>query len=310
MQVLVVGAGVVGLAVARAAALAGHEVIVAEAASGIGTGYPRATARSSMPGSTIRPARCAPITARAGGGCSTPTARRTACRIASAASSSSPPTKRARGWRRCTSRRRSTGSRASRSSTARRPASRARARLRRRDALAGDRHHRQPPLMLALRGDLEDHGGMIAFNSPIERLAAGGGWEVQFGGSDPQWLIRSMRWSIAPGSAPSARARDRRLSCRAGAAARPRQGQLFRLRGPAGVLAADLSGAGAGRARRARDARPRRPHALRAGRGMDRAGELRRRSRTRGGVLRAHPRLLAATAGRLAPAGLRRSGRS
>src|SRR5215470_4953851 len=38
MQVLVVGAGVVGLAVARAAALAGHEVIVAEKASAIGTG--------------------------------------------------------------------------------------------------------------------------------------------------------------------------------------------------------------------------------------------------------------------------------
>src|SRR5438874_12918554 len=38
MQVLVVGAGVVGLAIARAAALAGHEVIVAEAASAIGTG--------------------------------------------------------------------------------------------------------------------------------------------------------------------------------------------------------------------------------------------------------------------------------
>src|SRR5436190_4618906 len=38
MQVLVVGAGVVGLAVARAAALAGHEVIVAEAAHMIGTG--------------------------------------------------------------------------------------------------------------------------------------------------------------------------------------------------------------------------------------------------------------------------------
>jgi L-2-hydroxyglutarate oxidase LhgO len=37
MQVLVVGAGVVGLACARAAALAGHEVIVAEAADGIGT---------------------------------------------------------------------------------------------------------------------------------------------------------------------------------------------------------------------------------------------------------------------------------
>ena len=38
MQVLVAGAGVVGLAVARAAAIAGHDVVVAEAASGIGTG--------------------------------------------------------------------------------------------------------------------------------------------------------------------------------------------------------------------------------------------------------------------------------
>ena len=38
MQVLVVGAGVVGLAVARAAALAGHEVIVAEQTKGIGNG--------------------------------------------------------------------------------------------------------------------------------------------------------------------------------------------------------------------------------------------------------------------------------
>src|SRR5262245_16741366 len=38
MQVLVIGAGVVGLALARAAALAGHEVIVAEATGGIGNG--------------------------------------------------------------------------------------------------------------------------------------------------------------------------------------------------------------------------------------------------------------------------------
>src|SRR5438477_386080 len=38
MLVLVVGAGVLGLAIARAAALAGHEVIVAEAANAIGTG--------------------------------------------------------------------------------------------------------------------------------------------------------------------------------------------------------------------------------------------------------------------------------
>jgi L-2-hydroxyglutarate oxidase LhgO len=38
MQVLVVGAGVVGLAVARAAALKGHEVVIAEMTRGIGNG--------------------------------------------------------------------------------------------------------------------------------------------------------------------------------------------------------------------------------------------------------------------------------
>lgn len=38
MQILVVGAGVVGLAVARAAALKGHDVVVAEMTGGIGNG--------------------------------------------------------------------------------------------------------------------------------------------------------------------------------------------------------------------------------------------------------------------------------
>src|SRR5215212_1793271 len=38
MQVLVIGSGVIGLAVARAAALAGHDVVVAEAANAISTG--------------------------------------------------------------------------------------------------------------------------------------------------------------------------------------------------------------------------------------------------------------------------------
>src|SRR6188768_3950903 len=38
MQILVVGAGVVGLAVARQAAMQGHDVIVAEAANAVGTG--------------------------------------------------------------------------------------------------------------------------------------------------------------------------------------------------------------------------------------------------------------------------------
>jgi len=39
--------------------------------------------------------------------------------------------------------------------------------------------------MLALEGDLEDRGGMIAFNTPVERLTpAASGWEVRFGGAD------------------------------------------------------------------------------------------------------------------------------
>src|SRR5208283_5846274 len=38
MQVLVIGAGVVGLAVARATARRGHDVIVAEATGGVGNG--------------------------------------------------------------------------------------------------------------------------------------------------------------------------------------------------------------------------------------------------------------------------------
>src|ERR1051326_8041916 len=40
MQILVVGAGVIGLAVARQAALRGHEVIVAETTGGIAHGIP------------------------------------------------------------------------------------------------------------------------------------------------------------------------------------------------------------------------------------------------------------------------------
>jgi L-2-hydroxyglutarate oxidase LhgO len=43
--------------------------------------------------------------------------------------------------------------------------------------------------MNALRGDLEDRGGVIAFNTPIEGVRpARGGWVVRFGGADPQEL--------------------------------------------------------------------------------------------------------------------------
>ena len=40
--------------------------------------------------------------------------------------------------------------------------------------------------MLSLQGDLEDRGGMIAFNTPVESLRqTADGWEVRFGGAEP-----------------------------------------------------------------------------------------------------------------------------
>src|SRR3984893_15570943 len=44
--------------------------------------------------------------------------------------------------------------------------------------------------MLALRGDLEDRGVMVAFASLIERLkpTSRGGWDAGLAGGEPQWL--------------------------------------------------------------------------------------------------------------------------
>jgi L-2-hydroxyglutarate oxidase LhgO len=44
-------------------------------------------------------------------------------------------------------------------------------------------------LMLALQGDLEDAGGVIAFRAPVERISKSGTqWKVQVGGSEPTEL--------------------------------------------------------------------------------------------------------------------------
>ena len=44
--------------------------------------------------------------------------------------------------------------------------------------------------MLALEGDLEDRGGMIAFNTPVEGLGhTAQGWEVRFGGAEAGTLM-------------------------------------------------------------------------------------------------------------------------
>ncbi|MBM1173548.1 NAD(P)/FAD-dependent oxidoreductase [Microvirga arabica] len=45
-------------------------------------------------------------------------------------------------------------------------------------------------LMLALQGDLEAAGGVIAFHTPVERIAQNGmGWSVQVGGTEPTKVV-------------------------------------------------------------------------------------------------------------------------
>ena len=64
--------------------------------------------------------------------------------------------------------------------------------------------------MLALQGDLEDRGGMIAFNTPVERLArTPEGFEVHFGGAEPGALtVDAVINSAGLGAQPIARATE------------------------------------------------------------------------------------------------------
>jgi L-2-hydroxyglutarate oxidase LhgO len=183
MQILVVGAGVVGLAVARAAALAGHEVIVAEQASGIGHGI---SSRNSevihagiyYPSGSLRAYHC-------------PRGRRML--YAYCASHGVP-------HRKCGKLIVATND----TEAARLDALLAQALANGCENMglidAAQAQRMEPALacigalnspetgiidshayMRALQGDLEDRGGMIAFNTRIEGLAhSPGGWQVRF----------------------------------------------------------------------------------------------------------------------------------
>ncbi len=192
MQVLVVGAGVVGLAVARAAALAGHDVVVAEATSGIGTGV------SSRNSEVIHAGLYYPTGSRRAYHC--PRGRRM---LYDFCDSHGVP------HRKC-------GKLVVATHAEERPRleavykqaqvngvegveiidAAAAKRLEPELACVAAMHSPETGIidshryMLALRGDFEDHGGMVAFGSPIERLkpARGGGWDAALGGSEPQWL--------------------------------------------------------------------------------------------------------------------------
>jgi L-2-hydroxyglutarate oxidase LhgO len=187
MQILVIGAGVVGLAAARACALAGHDVIVAEATPGIGNGV---SSRNSevvhggmyYPTGSLRAHHC-------------PRGRRL---LYAYCESHGVPHKRC-----------------GKLIVATNPAELAKIESIHKQGLTngvegleiiyGNAVNALEPalsciaavhspqtgivdshaFMLALQGDLEDRGGMIAFNTRVERLAHGAaGWDVTYVGAE------------------------------------------------------------------------------------------------------------------------------
>ena len=159
--------------------------------------------------------------------------------------------------------------------------------------------------MLALRGDAEEAGAAFAFHTPLLRARAGAGRiEIEAGGDAPMTLACNLLVNAAGLERARGRAQHRRHADRADPAGLSRQGQLFQLQRAGAVFAPDLSGAGARRARRASDARHGGTGAVRPRRRMGREHRLCGRSGPRRAVLSRDPALLADAAGRRADAEL------
>ncbi len=196
MQVLVVGAGVVGLAVARAAALAGADVVVAEAGTAIGTGI---SSRNSevihagiyYPTGSARARLCAPSRRLLYDYCVSHGVPHRKCGKLIVATREAElaalEALQAQGRRNGVE-----GLELIDAAAARRlePALVCAAALCSPETGIIDSH----AFMTALRGDLEDRGGSIALNTRIERLAPGKpGWKAGFGheplGHEPaEWV--------------------------------------------------------------------------------------------------------------------------
>ena len=187
MQVLVVGAGVVGLAAARALALRGHEVVVAEAAAAIGTGissrnsevvhggmyYPTGSLRAHhcVTGRRLLYAYCAAhgVAYRRCGKLIVATSDDERVRVEAI---------HAQGLANDVDGLELIDGGAAR---ALEPQLSCVAALVSRETGIVDSHG----YMLALRGDIEDRGGAIAFNTRVEAMTRHDGrWSVRFDGGD------------------------------------------------------------------------------------------------------------------------------
>jgi L-2-hydroxyglutarate oxidase LhgO len=187
MQILVIGAGVIGLAVARAAALAGHEVVVAEAANAIGTGI---SSRNSevihagmyYPTGSLRGRHCVRGRRMLYAYCASHGVPHRKCEKLIVATDAPEQVKvesiHAQGLRNEVE-----GLRLLSGAQARmlEPALSCTGALLSPETGIVDTH----AYMLALRGDLEDRGGRIALNTSVEELSrADAGWQVGFSGKD------------------------------------------------------------------------------------------------------------------------------
>jgi len=187
MDVLVIGAGVIGLAVARAAARAGHSVIVAEAEAAIGTGI---SSRNSevihagmyYPGGSRRAYHCVTGRRMLYDFCASHGVSHRKCGKLIVATNDVELGKieaiAAQGGVNDVEGLELLGGNAAR---ALEPELACVGALLSPETGIIDGH----AYMLALRGDLEDAGGVIAFNTPVVRARRSAGqWDVTFGGQD------------------------------------------------------------------------------------------------------------------------------
>jgi L-2-hydroxyglutarate oxidase LhgO len=192
MQILVVGAGVIGLAVGRAAALRGHDVIVAETEGQIGTGissrnsevihagiyYPTGSlrARHCVRGRRMLYAYCAShgVPHKKYGKLIVATKEAEIAKLEALLKQAI--VNGVEGMRII----------GVAEAKAMEPVLACVSALHSPETGIIDSHR----LILALQGDIEDRGGSIALRTPIIALArCAGGWEVRYGGGEPGALV-------------------------------------------------------------------------------------------------------------------------
>jgi L-2-hydroxyglutarate oxidase LhgO len=187
MQAIVIGAGVIGLAAARALALGGHDVIVIEAADGIGMGT---SSRNSevihggmyYPTGSRKAAFCVEGRRLLYAYCDSHGVPYRKCGKLIVATSDAE-TRKIEDIHRQGLDNGVEGLTllAGQEASALEPNLRCTAALHSAETGTLDSH----AFMLALQGDIEDRGGMIAFETPVERIErAGGAWRVAFGGRE------------------------------------------------------------------------------------------------------------------------------